>query len=120
MKRCSGFLCSNDFYERNGRFKNYPDDTRYMSITCGGCCGNLLSVKIENFNMRIKKAGIDKKDVSIHFASCVCLDNSHKPPCPFMNRMKKILERKGYYDVISGTHISKTAEQKRQAGIYKS
>ena len=118
-KRCSGFLCMNDFYERIGKFEGYPENTRYMSITCGGCSGNLLTVKLENLNIRIKKAGIEKSDVKIHFASCICSDNAHRTPCIFMNKMKQLLERKGYPEVILGTHISKKAEAKRQAGIYK-
>lgn len=119
VKRCSGFLCMNDFYEKAGKFENYPDDTRYMIVTCGGCCGNLLTPKLENLGMRLKKAGISKDDVIVHFASCVCSDNAHRQPCPFMNRMKALLIRKGFNNIVLGTHISKKAEEKRQAGIYK-
>lgn len=119
MKRCSGFLCMNDFYERTGKFEGYPDEVRYMSITCGGCCGNLLTPKLENLGMRLRKANINKEDVVIHFASCVCSDNSHRLPCPFMNRMKALLNRKGFNNIVLGTHVSQKAEAKRQAGIYK-
>ena len=118
-KRCSGFLCMNDFYDRTGKFEFYPDEVRYMSITCGGCCGNLLTPKLENLGMRLRKANINKEDVVIHFASCICSDNSHRQPCPFMNRMKSLLNRKGFNNVVLGTHISQKAEAKRQAGIYK-
>lgn len=119
VKRCSGFLCMNDFYERTGKFTYYPEDTRYMSITCGGCCGNLLTAKLENLGMRLRKAGMTKDDVVIHFASCVCSDNSHRQPCPFMGRMKTLLQRKGFNNIILGTHISKKAQEKRDAGIYR-
>ena len=123
VKRCSGFLCMNDFYERIGKFENYSDKDsnkiRYMTITCGGCCGNLLTPKLENLGMRLKKANIDKNNVIIHFASCICSDNSHRQPCPFMNRMKMLLLRKGFNNIVLGTHVSKKAEAKRQAGIYK-
>ncbi|MBQ3763989.1 MAG: CGGC domain-containing protein [Synergistaceae bacterium] len=119
VKRCSGFLCMNDFYERTGKFEGYPDEVRYMSITCGGCCGNLLTPKLENLGMRLRKANINKEDVVIHFASCVCSDNSHRLPCPFMNRMKALLNRKGFNNIVLGTHVSQKAEAKRQAGIYK-
>ena len=119
VKRCSGFLCMNDFYAKTGKFENYPDDTRYMAVTCGGCCGNLLTPKLENLGMRLKKAEISKDDVIIHFASCVCSDNAHRQPCPFMNRMKNLLVKKGFNNIVLGTHISKKAEAKRQAGIYK-
>ena len=119
VKRCSGFLCMNDFYERLGKFTDYPDDTRYMAITCGGCCGNLLTPKLENLGMRLRKAGMTKDDVIIHFATCICSDNSHRLPCPFMNRMKALLSRKGFNNVVLGTHVSKKAQAKRDAGIYK-
>ena len=119
VKRCSGFLCMNDFYDRTGKFEGYPDEVRYMSITCGGCCGNLLTPKLENLGMRLRKANINKEDVVIHFASCVCSDNSHRLPCPFMNRMKALLNRKGFNNIVLGTHVSQKAEAKRQAGIYK-
>ena len=119
IKRCSGFLCMNDFYDRTGKFEFYPDEVRYMSITCGGCCGNLLTPKLENLGMRLRKANINKEDVVIHFASCICSDNSHRQPCPFMNRMKSLMNRKGFNNVVLGTHISQKAEAKRQAGIYK-
>ena len=109
----------NDFYDRTGKFEFYPDEVRYMSITCGGCCGNLLTPKLENLGMRLRKANINKEDVVIHFASCICSDNSHRQPCPFMNRMKSLLNRKGFNNVVLGTHISQKAEAKRQAGIYK-
>ena len=118
-KRCSGFLCMNDFYERTGKFENYPEKVRCMAITCGGCCGNLLTPKLENLGMRLKKANMTKDDVVVHFASCVCSDNAHRQPCPFMNRMKSLLKRKGFNNIVLGTHISKKAEAKRQAGIYK-
>ncbi|MBQ9596600.1 MAG: CGGC domain-containing protein, partial [Synergistaceae bacterium] len=47
VKRCSGFLCMRDFYDKAGKFEGYSDETRYMTITCGGCCGNLLTPKLE-------------------------------------------------------------------------
>ena len=63
VKRCSGFLCMNDFYERTGKFEDYSDEVRYMSMymsmTCGGCCGNLLTPKLENLGMRLRKANIN-------------------------------------------------------------
>ena len=119
VKRCSGFLCMNDFYDKKGKFENYSDEIRYMTMTCGGCCGNLLTPKLENLGMRLKKANLNKDDVIFHFASCVCSDNSHRLPCPFLNRMKALLNRKGFNNIVNGTHISKKAEEKRQAGIYK-
>ena len=118
LKRCSGFLCMNDFYERIGKFEGYPPETRYMAMTCGGCCGN-ITTKLENLGMRLRKAGISKDDVAIHFASCICSENSHRLPCPFMSRMKALIHHKGFGNVVLGTHISKKAEAKRQECIYR-
>ncbi|MBQ7561893.1 MAG: CGGC domain-containing protein [Synergistaceae bacterium] len=119
IKRCSGFLCMNDFYERINKFEGYSQETRCMTITCGGCCGNLLTPKLENLGMRLKKAGINKDDVIIHLATCICSENSHRQPCPFINRIKALLNRKGFNNIVLGTHISKKAQAKRDAGIYK-
>ena len=119
VKRCSGFLCMNDFYGRLGKFTDYPEGVRYMTMTCGGCCANLLTAKLENLGMRLRKAEMNKDDVVIHFASCVCSDNSHRQPCPFLGRMKALLQRKGYNNIVLGTHISQKAEEKRKAGIYR-
>ena len=119
VKRCSGFLCMNDFYERTGKFTEYPDGVRCMTMTCGGCCGNLLTPKLENLGMRLRKAGMNKDDVTFHFASCVCSDNSHRLPCPFMGRMKALLQRKGFNNIVLGSHISQKAQEKRDAGIYR-
>lgn len=118
LKRCSGFLCMNDFYAREGKFTDYPEGTRYMSMTCGGCCGN-ITVKLENLSMRLRKANISKDNVVFHFASCICSENAHRLPCPFINRMKSLLQHKGFGNIVLGTHISKKAEAKRQAGIYR-
>lgn len=119
VKRCSGFFCMRDFYDKTGKFAGYPDDLRYMSITCGGCCGNLLTAKLEHLGMRLNKDNINKDDVIFHLASCICSDNSHRSPCPFMYRMKTLLQKKGFHNIVLGTHISQKAEEKRQAGIYK-
>ena len=120
-KRCSGFFCMQDFYQRTGKFTDYPenDDIYYMSITCGGCCGNFLTPKLENLGRRLQKIGIEKNDVIIHLASCICSENSHRQPCPFIGRIKNLLTRKGFNNIIMGTHVSKKAEEKRNLGIYK-
>ena len=119
-KRCSGFACMNDFYERTGAFADYPDDnTRYMSMTCGGCCGNFITAKLEHLTKKLEQINFAKQDVIVHLASCICSENFHRQPCPFMNRIRDTLTRKGY-EVKLGSHISKKAQAKREAGIYKS
>ena len=121
-KRCSGFFCMNDFYNRDGAFKDYPEDTQYMTMTCGGCCATLLNAKLANLKLRITKGNFQKSDIIFHLASCICSDSSHHQPCPFINRIKNIILRKGFSEeqIKLGSHISKTAEARRKAGEYKS
>lgn len=47
LKRCCGFWCTRDFYDRLGPFADYPSDTQYMTFSCGGCCGQGLAAKVE-------------------------------------------------------------------------
>lgn len=118
QKECVGYACMKSFYERSGRFTGYDADTKYMTITCGGCCGAGVAGKIEDLNRKLKRWGDDRRDVVVHLASCVVSDNYHRPPCPYRDYIKTIVERKGY-PVIFGSYISKTAEKKRQDGIYE-
>ena len=46
QKKCVGYACMKSFYERSGRFTGYDADTKYMTITCGGCCGAGVAGKI--------------------------------------------------------------------------
>lgn len=118
QKKCIGYACMKSFYDRAGKFADYDADTRYMTVTCGGCCGASIAAKLEDLNRKLKRWGDEKKDVVIHLASCVVSDNYHRPPCPHKDYIKSIVERKGY-PVILGSYISKIAYKKRQAGIYK-
>lgn len=118
QKKCVGYACMKSFYERSDRFTGYDADTKYMTITCGGCCGAGVAGKIEDLNRKLKRWGDDRRDVVVHLASCVVSDNYHRPPCPHRDYIKTIVERKGY-PVIFGSYISKTAEKKRQDGIYE-
>lgn len=118
MNRCSGYPCMDAFYKREGAFASYEEDVRYMPVTCGGCCGAEVAAKLENLTKHLKRRGERKEDVVIHFASCVCSDNYHRPPCPHLDYMRQIAERKGYSSVL-GSYISNTAAKKREAGIYK-
>ena len=94
-KRCSGYACMNTFVNRKDTFADYPPDTRFLMMTCGGCCGAGLSAKLENLAKKLKKYGDAKENVTIHFASCIVSDSYHRPPCPFRNYMAQIIERKG-------------------------
>ena len=50
-QRCSGFACTDSFYNRAGFFKDcgYAHDVRYIALTCGGCCGASLASQREHF-----------------------------------------------------------------------
>lgn len=117
MSRCSGYNCMSAFYKREGSFAGYADDTQYMAFTCGGCCGAQLAAKLENLLHHLQRSGEKKDSVTVHLASCICSDNYHRPPCPHLEYLQKIIERKGY-KVILGSYISKTASAKREKGIY--
>lgn len=119
QKKCCGFWCTRDFYERRGPFKEYPDDTQYMSFTCGGCCGQGLSSKIENLSQKLRRVKQSKDDIVIHYASCVCTDNYHHGPCPFLKNFDTILHRHGFTTIVKGSHISAAAEKKREQGVYE-
>lgn len=49
QQRCCGYNCTHAFYSREGKFAGYPEDTHYMSFTCGGCSGGALTVKLETW-----------------------------------------------------------------------
>lgn len=118
--RCSGFACTNAFYNRDAVFKNYGDSTRYISFTCGGCCGKSVAAKLEHFSKKIKtKNNIPKDEVVIHLSSCMATDNYHYDKCPHIDYIKAIILKKGYKNIIEGSYISNSAEHKRSEGTYK-
>ncbi|WP_019880299.1 CGGC domain-containing protein [Succinispira mobilis] len=119
-KRCSGHACMRSFYERTGTFQNYPSTTMYLSLTCGGCCGKGLVAKLEHLTkMNLKKWQLQRNQVTIHLASCICKDNYHADVCPHLDYIKNILYKKGYENLIEGSYLSDTATKKRNLGIYK-
>ena len=118
-KRCSGYACTNAFYNREGTFEGYAPDTRYMTLTCGGCCGAALAAKLEHLLRKVRKYEDQKENIVIHLASCICSDNYHRPPCPHLDYIKAIVERKGY-PVVLGSYISKKTAHKRETGQYTS
>lgn len=119
-KRCSGHACMRSFYERTGTFQNYLSTTMYLSLTCGGCCGKGLVAKLEHLTkMNLKKWQLQRNQVAIHLASCICKDNYHADVCPHLDYIKNILYKKGYENLIEGSYLSDTATKKRNLGIYK-
>jgi predicted metal-binding protein len=121
QNRCSGAACMNCFYEREGTFKDYgEDEVRYISFTCGGCCGKSVAAKLEHLSKKyVLRNGLSKDEVVIHLSSCMVTDNYHYDRCPHVDYIKGIVAKKGFQNVIDGTFISKGASKKREEGIYK-
>jgi len=118
-RRCCGYGCNIKFQRREDYFENYPaDDTRFHILTCGGCCGGGLAMKLENLRKWMKRMGDKPDEIVLHFASCVCNTNHHKPACPNLSYMTEIAKRHGFDKIIMGTYRSKAAEKRRQEGIY--
>lgn len=118
--RCSGFACTNAFYNKDNVFKDYDDSTRYISFTCGGCCGKSVATKLEHLSKKLKaKNNIDKDEVIIHLSSCMATDNYHYDRCPHIDYIKSIILKKGYKSVAEGSYVSPGAEKKRAEDIYK-
>ncbi len=117
--RCSGFACTEAFYNRDEMFKDYEEGIQYLSFTCGGCCGKSVAAKLEHLSNKLrKKTELKKDDVVIHLSSCMVTDNHHYDRCPHVDYIKKIIDKKGYAQVVEGSYISQSATRKREAGIY--
>ncbi|HEX9059924.1 MAG TPA: CGGC domain-containing protein [Clostridia bacterium] len=119
-KRCSGFACTNAFYNKDEKFKCYDETVRYISFTCGGCCGKGVSSKLEHFSKHLKKINVNKEEVVVHLSSCMTTDNYHYDRCPHIDYVKNIITKKGFMSVVEGTYVSKGASRKRETGVYKS
>ncbi len=120
VERCSGYHCERAFHERTGGFAGYSKEKAYRSLylTCGGCCGLPLHRKLSNVVRKAKeKEGIEKDRFVVQLASCITKDNYHGPPCPHLDYLKGLVDKLGL-DVCEDTSIGKTAERRRQEGIY--
>ena len=121
-RRCSGFACTNAFYNKDEVFKDYDDTTRYISFTCGGCCGKGVASKLEHFSKKLNKINkiskISKDEIVIHLSSCMVTDNYHYDRCPHIDYIKNIVAKKGYKNIVEGSFISGSAKIKREKGIY--
>lgn len=121
-QRCSGYFCEKSFQERTGGFSGYSADKNYrvLYMTCGGCCGRPLQRKLSNLIHKIKATeSIEKEQIVVQLSSCITKDSYHGPPCPHLDYLKKLIDKLGL-DVLQDTSISKKAEQRRKAGVYKS
>ena len=118
-RRCSGFACTNAFYNKDEVFKDYDDTTRYISFTCGGCCGKGVASKLEHFSKKLNKINkISKDEIVIHLSSCMVTDNYHYDRCPHIDYIKNIVAKKGYKNIVEGSFISGSAKIKREKSIY--
>ncbi|MBM6986146.1 MAG: CGGC domain-containing protein [Acidaminococcaceae bacterium] len=118
LQRCPGFWCTHDFYLKTGCFEGYPADTRYMTMSCGGCCGHSVNAKLGRLSELLEREGTPKDEVVVHLASCIVSDNFHHGPCPFRPQIAALVKRQGY-TVRAGSYISKRAQQKRDDRVYR-
>ena len=121
-ERCPGYQCERALHERTGGFAEYPQDRayRYLSLTCGGCCGRATHRKLTlMLRTMMKKEGITKDRVVVQLSSCIVKDNYHAPPCPHLAYLKTLIERIGL-EVREGTVLSEKSERRRRDGTYHS
>ncbi len=120
LRRCSGFACTNTFHNKEDKFSEYDDETKYISFSCDGCCGKAVSSKLGHFSKLLdKKTEIKKSEVAVHLSSCMSTDNAHYDRCPHIDYIKDIIKKRGYENVVEGSYISVQAEKLRENGVYK-
>ena len=120
MQRCSGYGCERSFHHRQGGFADLPADKsyRFLTITCGGCCGLTTQRKLANLLRRLKKdEGIERDRLVVQLASCASLDNRHSPRCPHAETIKRLIGRLGL-DCQEDTVINELSRQRRREGLY--
>jgi predicted metal-binding protein len=118
MKRCSGYNCTKAFYNKTGKFEDYPE-TEYLSLSCGGCNGKGISARLQHLDKVLTRDKINKDDVAVHFSTCISHDNTHHDRCPNINVMRKIILKRGFVNIVEGTEINTLSEQRRKDGLYK-
>ncbi len=116
---CSGFMCEHAFNARLDAFEGYPEGTRYMSISCGGCPGRATLRKLKNITNNLKKREQrGKEDVMVHLSTCITRSSTHGPRCPNIEYIKGQIERAGY-DFVEDSRISPIATKRRAEGMYQ-
>ena len=120
--RCSGYYCEHAFFERSGMFTDYPkDQKRYLSVSCGGCCGRAVLPKLSSLIKQIKrKEKIEKDRIVVHLSSCISFDNYHAPPCPHREYIKTLICDRLGLDLVEGSRISELTDKRRSEGMYVS
>ncbi len=121
-ERCSGYYCEYAFYNRNGAFKCYSieGNIRFLSMTCGGCCGRAVHRKLTNLlrQMKRKEKKIAKDNIAVHLSSCIAFESFHGDQCPHKDYIKSLISKLGL-QVLEGSRISDITEKRRAEGIYK-
>ena len=121
LKRCSGFACTEAFHGRSAAFSGYEDGIRYLTMTCGGCCGAGLAGLMEHFEMKLRNlTDIKKSEVAVHLATCVVTDNRHHDRCPYVDYIKDIIRKNGFENIVEGTYQSQASRKLREKGVYRS
>ena len=120
MKRCSGFACSESFFGKTAAFSGYPDGTKFLTMSCGGCNGACVAGRLEHFEMKLRSlTDIKKSEVAVHLASCIVTDNRHHDRCPYVDYIKEIIRKNGFDHIVEGTYQSQTSRELRKKGVYK-
>ena len=120
-QRCPGYFCDRAFVMRSGGFAglDLPADVRKLSFTCGGCCGRALHRKLVLLKQKaLKSDKIEPGEILVKLASCISQDNYHGPACPHLDYLKILIQKAGL-TCSCDTHLSKKAEEKRAAGVYR-
>jgi len=121
-QRCSGYFCEYSLQQREGGFSRYAKGKtlRALYLTCGGCCGRALHRKLAHLLRKIKEnEGIDNERIVVRLSSCITNDNYHGPPCPHLDYLHSLIRKLGL-DAVEGTRIDRTAQQRRDTGVYTS
>ena len=119
-KRCSGFACSNSFFEKQFAFDGYGEDTKFVTMTCGGCCGTPVAGYLEHFGKKLRiKTDIKKSEVAVHLSTCMVTDNRHHDRCPHVEYIEGIIRKNGFENIIEGTFQCEATRKMRELGKYK-
>ncbi|OQY02418.1 MAG: hypothetical protein B6I26_00850 [Desulfobacteraceae bacterium 4572_130] len=119
---CSGFLCEHTFNKRVDCFSCYDSNNnlRFLSITCGGCCGRSTLRKLQDFISQAEaREKIIKNEIVVHLSSCVSFESFHGPECPHKEYISKIITEKAGLDLVYGSRLSPITEARRKKNIYK-
>lgn len=92
---CPGIACFKAFNSRQQHFAEYGDNAEMVGyFTCGGCSGRRVSRLVDT---------LIKYDLDVvHLSSCMLLDGDY-PKCPYVQQIKRNIEKKGIR-VVEGTH----------------